>query len=428
VTTELIHDDALERALIGCALCDSGATLNAVADLLRPAEMHREAHRLIWSAMIALRADGSDVDAVALAAELREMGRFDVVGGAAYLDACIDSVKVTGHPREYARRLRRWAVRRALCEAARRLFVAANDAEADDSAVEAALSSARTAWECGGDELPTLGADEIAALVFPPRSEWLIRDWWSCEGCGFVAAWEKASKTVLALGMALSVVNGKPWLGKWDVTQGPVVFIAEEDHKRRIQRRLARIGQALGLDHRNPALRIAAQEGCNLTSERGRGRLAAAVRRHKPILTVIDPLRRVTPGIDEKDSQAIGELLGWARRLQAEQHTAVMILHHMRKGVAGDQVDASRPSHRLRGTGDMGAWFDDFVHIARKTEVEHVVEGEHRDAARLDKQHIRIAWDDESDGLSIRWTASPVRSTEPRRQFVEETEDRQKGF
>jgi hypothetical protein len=425
-TIPLIHDEAAEQALVGAALVDDGV-LNAVAPIVDSRDFYLPAHSAIWQAMVSAHAAGADVDSVTVAAELRAMGRFDASGGASYLDACIDAVPPASHPEDHARRVAALARRRTVCEEARLAFAAANDPAADDEAINGHLEAMRRGWECGGDELPSMTAEEIDALVFPERSGWLVRDWWLAEACGFLGAHEKSSKTVLAFGIALSIANGQPWLGKWDVVRGPVVFVAEEDHPRRVQRRLRKIGKALGLDHTTRDLHVAAQSGCRLTTAKGRGRLAALVRRVRPVLTVIDPLRRVTPGLDEKDSQAMSEILGWLRELQVECKTAIMVLHHLRKEAQGDTgADRSRMSHRLRGTGDLPAWMDSMISISRKDDVTHVCEAEHRDAARLGKTTVRVMWNDLLDTLTIDTQepgqAAPVERppvhdyTEPRQQ------------
>ena len=101
----LINDEATERALIAVALVDVGETLRHVADVVRADDFALPAHATIWRAMVAVRGDGAEVDAHTVAAELRAMGRFDAVGGAAYLDSLTETVQPIPHPVEYAKRI-----------------------------------------------------------------------------------------------------------------------------------------------------------------------------------------------------------------------------------------------------------------------------------------------------------------------------------
>jgi RecA-family ATPase len=182
-----------------------------------------------------------------------------------------------------------------------------------------------------------------------------------------------------------------------------VVLVAEEDHKRRMQRRLRMVGRALGIEHRTSDLVIAAQEGANIADERGRGRIAALVRRVKPILVVLDPWRRMTPGVNENDSERVAVLLAWLRRVQVENKCAVMVLDHLRKEQATADKDSSRAAHRIRGSGDKAAWYDSLIMVRRKgdDDPEHTIRALHRDANPLSPQTLRIVWDDERHDLAI---------------------------
>jgi hypothetical protein len=423
---DLIHDDAAEGALIGCAFADQGV-LDSRAQAIRPFDFYLPAHQAIWQAVRNLHSDGADVDSLTVTTELARLGRLEQAGGAAYLDQLLSLIPDTAHPETYARTVAELSRRREVCLSARRLFAAANDPKAKPGAVGDELDALRAAWDCGGDELPTQTAAEIDAMTWPQQPEWLIERWIASEACGWLAAHEKSSKTILAIGMALSVANGQPWLWRWPVAAGPVVFVAEEDHARRMQRRLRKVGRALGLDWRTGKLHIAAQQGCNLRDERGRGRLASVVRRVRPVLTVIDPWRRVTPGLNENDSEEVSELLGWARGLQRECRTAVLILDHMRKPAQGAQ-DTAKSTHRIRGSGDKAAWYDSFIAVSRKSETEHVIGTQHRDggvgplrvteANPTGELRLSIAWDDERDELRITLPAEagptlPSRDDEP---------------
>jgi len=371
-------------------------------------DFYLEPHRMIFTAMLAVHRDGADVDPVTLKAELQRMGRWQVVGGESYIDALETAVPHFGHPETYARRVSDLARRRDVQQNAAVASSLANDPDASREQVAAALERMRTGWECGGNELPSMTAAEIDRVEWPEVSEWLVGGWWGHEACGFLAAFEKSSKTIIALGLALSIATGTRWLNRWDVQKGPVVAVFEEDHKRRIQRRLRLVGRALGIDWRTADLHISAQEGCNIRDDRGRGRLAALVRRVKPVLLIVDPWRRVTPGVDEKDSEKVAAILGWLRRVQVENHCAVMVLDHYRKEptAGGDQ---GRAAHKLRGSGDKAAWYDSLILVRRKgdDDPEHRIRALHRDASPMSEQVLRIVWDDEHHDLRMHLEAPP---------------------
>lgn len=401
------HDEVVERAVIGTAFLRP-SVVEQLRDTIRASQFYRPELQAIWQAMLNCHGRGEQIDSLTLTTELARIGKLESVGKASFLEQLLECVPDENTAPTHARRVRRLADQRELADATKAAYHLANRTDATEEQIGAALSRINSAWQSGGDELPTLTAREICKLEFPANTDWLIERWWAWEACGWIAAHEKSSKTVIALGMALSVATGSPWLWRWRVTQGPVVFVAEEDHKRRVQRRLRRIGKALGLDPENDNLHIAAQEGCRLSDARGRGRLAATVRSVRPVWLIVDPFRRVTPGVDENDSREVSEILDFLRCLQVECKCAVSVLDHKRKPGQGG-TDSARGAHKLRGTGDKGAWYDSFMEIVRKDETTHIIGTEHRDAgvgplARSDSNPggeltLSVVWDDEHDEL-----------------------------
>lgn len=424
----LPNDEALERALVGAVFSDPHQ-LEALRVVVRATDFYLPAHQAIWQALLNCHGRGEQIDSLTLSTEMVRLGRFEAAGGASYLEQVLDGVPDPRNAATYARKVSALAARRDLYFRATHLGHAALDTSAPDEQIDAALSAANSAWQSGGEELPTLTAREIDALEWPASTDWLVERWWAYEACGFLAAYEKSSKTVIALGMALSVATGSPWLWRWRVTKGPVVFVAEEDHKRRVQKRLRKVGRALGLDWRTDDLHIAAQEGCNLRDDRGRGRLAATVRRVRPVWLIVDPWRRVTPGMDENDSREVSELLAWLRALQVECQCAVTVLDHMRKPAQGGQ-DSARASHKIRGSGDKGAWYDSFLTVVRKDETTHVIGAQHRDAGvgpleRSDANPggeltLSIAWDDDHDEVRFSLPGCGVQTLAPEQQTAQQ--------
>jgi len=98
-----------EQATIGAALIDADA-LDVVATIVETGDFYREAHRLIWSAMLTVREAGSPVDLVTTCQELRRADRLESVGGPEYLMACMANVPTSAHAPRYALEVQRTAV------------------------------------------------------------------------------------------------------------------------------------------------------------------------------------------------------------------------------------------------------------------------------------------------------------------------------
>jgi replicative DNA helicase len=95
------HAEDAEQALLGAVLVDDKA-LPLVRDVVSAESFYIEAHRAIFEAMVYLSGKHVTIDAVTLAAALKDRGQFDRIGGAAYLDALIDRVPVAAHVEEHA--------------------------------------------------------------------------------------------------------------------------------------------------------------------------------------------------------------------------------------------------------------------------------------------------------------------------------------
>ena len=77
-------------------------------------------------------------------------------------------------------------------------------------------------------------------------------------------------------------------------------------------------------------------------------------------------------------------ILRYLRELQREYHTAVLLVHHVRKG-AGKE----RPGQALRGSSDLHGWGDSNLYLRRNSRHLHLV-AEHRAAASPDELALQL--------------------------------------
>lgn len=122
------NEDA-ERAVLCACLLDAKAPLLAQRHIKTPAMFYREAHRRIWSAVLALLADSAPVEPVALANRLDASGDLDRIGGRDYIGELIDVVPTGANVEHHAQIVREMADRRAIIEAAQTLAREAYDRE-----------------------------------------------------------------------------------------------------------------------------------------------------------------------------------------------------------------------------------------------------------------------------------------------------------
>jgi len=127
-----------ERSVLGGILLENQA-LNAAMEILTERDFYSEAHRKIYSAIVALSDRGEPVDLITLSSLLKDRKQIDQIGGAAYLASLVDSVPSAANMAYYARIVREKSVLRSLIGAATEILTKSYDlgAEVDDVLDEA---------------------------------------------------------------------------------------------------------------------------------------------------------------------------------------------------------------------------------------------------------------------------------------------------
>lgn len=230
-----------------------------------------------------------------------------------------------------------------------------NTAVFSDEDIDKLLVEAFTAAKLDDEELPEL--------------DWQI-DGVLPEGLTVLAGTPKAGKSFFAASIALAVASGGELFGQ-SATQRPVLYLALEDGKRRLQKRLRALyrldaGQDLLGTNKLPAgLHLL----CRVEPHLLQATIAAFLQRHedrKPLI-VLDTFGRVkpprAPGAEpyQADYQYASSLKGL---VDAVPGAALLVVHHTRKPKASealeDFVDA------LSGTNGLAGAADTIVLLSRK--------------------------------------------------------------
>jgi hypothetical protein len=221
--------------------------------------------------------------------------------------------------------------------------------------------------------LPITRVDALAPA--PREPHWLVEGLWADQAVGIVGGEPKCGKTFLALDLALAVASGAPALRHFPVPKpGPVLLFCAEDPPDTVRRRLDGIAAAAGVALTGLELHLITAAYLRLDSPTHRQALRESVEALRPRLLVLDPFVRLHR-IDENAAQQVAPLLAYLRHLQRLFHTAVLLVHHARKGGA-----SLRAGQALRGSSELHAWGDSNLYLRRRHEriVLHV---EHRAAA-----------------------------------------------
>ena len=172
-------------------------------------------------------------------------------------------------------------------------------------------------------------ADLLAAEpeLPPPIIEGLLREG---ETANIIAA-PKVGKSWLALSLALSVANGRQWLGRFHCTAGRVLLIDNELHAATLSARLRDVRDAMGLDG------LDALEVMPLRGElAGIDAIAERLSDCEPgdySLVVLDCLYRALPdGTSENDNSQIARVFNSIDAIAGRLRCGWVNIHHTSKG------------------------------------------------------------------------------------------------
>jgi hypothetical protein len=196
---------------------------------------------------------------------------------------------------------------------------------------------------------------------------------------------------------------------------GPVLLFPAEDSLSVVRERLVGICQAAGARLEDLPLYVITAPRLLLDVPQDQKRLRATVDAIRPALLVLDPFIRLHRA-DENASKEVAPILGYLRELQREFATAVLLVHHARKGSG-----KGRPGQALRGSSDLHGWGDSNLYLRRKAQgLSLSIE----QRAAPSRNHVPLALVEDHDALALGVVAESIVSepqTASARERVVET-------
>jgi len=241
------------------------------------------------------------------------------------------------------------------------------------------------------NRLPVCRADQLAER--PAEQRWLIEGLWAEQAVGIVGGEPKCCKSFLALDLAVAVASGTDCLRRFrPATSGPVLLFSGEDPLDVVRRRLEGIARAAKIAFAGLDVHVITAPSLRLDLAADQQRLVDTVEATRPKLLVLDPFVRLHR-IDENVAAEVAPVLGYLRGLQRRFHTAVLLVHHARKG-AGHL----RAGQALRGSSELHAWGDSNLYLKRQGERLHLTV-EHRAAPSGEEMLLEL--DASGQGLAL---------------------------
>ena len=91
-----------EQSVLSAILIDNKVT-DSVAEILKPADFYRQAHKVIYNVMLALHARHQPIDMITLIEELKNRNKLDDVGGVSYITLLANIVPTSANALHHAR-------------------------------------------------------------------------------------------------------------------------------------------------------------------------------------------------------------------------------------------------------------------------------------------------------------------------------------
>jgi hypothetical protein len=338
-----------ERSVLAAMMLDEQA-IGRAAELIDAAAFYRTSHANLFNALVALYNARVPADLITVAEELRRRGDLEAVGGPPFLAEVLELATTAANLEQHCRIVREHANRRALV----RLGIQLQDRAADGSVTAEELCAFAQA---GLAAVPVDGATaalgrriqflDLAALRehgIPPV-RWIV-DGWLAEGdVALVSGDGGIGKSTTVAALAMAVATGQPWCGISVGGAGLVLVFDEEQNESEV----ARLYTRLGAPH--DSLRVACQQGVNLTTGAGISRLERELSEYRPRLVVLDSVQQVFLGVDGANADAVAKVYGELFRLRRLYGTTFIMIGHLRKPPPQGQL---APLHLVHGSVAFG--------------------------------------------------------------------------
>ena len=223
----------------------------------------------------------------------------------------------------------------------------------------------------------------------------------------------KKGKSWLMLGISIAVAEGGIALGQIPVEDGDALYIAYEDHKRRLQNRMRSL---MGLE-RWPERMEVSPSGCwPGRDEGGLEAIDSWLGQHPNArLVVVDTLQRFRGGgAGDSDKQAYAadyQVSSELQELALKHEVLIVAVHHYRKSLSEtDWVDQVSGTNGIAGAADTIMGFD-----RSRGEQTAILKVTGRD---VDDGEYALAFDAARYGWVISGTAEDMRLSDDQREFT----------
>ena len=313
-----------EQAVLGAMLIKKEA-IAEVQEILQPDDFYREAHRIVYEAMVQLQNNDEAVDLVTLTEQLRKSEQLDKIGGLAFITQLANAVPTAANVVYHAKIVKEKAELRSLINAATAIASAAYE---DNTDVENIMDDAEKKILAVANRQNGGAFESMKSIVM--RTFERINVLYESKGglTGISSGFKDLDRLTAGLQKSdLILVAARPSMGKTAFTLniasyvgthgGKVAFFSLEMSKEQLMQRM-----------------LCAEGGIDATKLRT-GQLDT--QEWNKLVHVADTLSRAPIYIDDTAGITVMELRSKARRLKAEHGLDLIIIDYL-------QLMQGRPS------------------------------------------------------------------------------------
>lgn len=325
-----------ERSVLGAILVHDEAYDLAVS-VIGPTDFYRDAHRLVFESMAALRGRGQAIDFLTLKQELSTSGELDAVGGPKYIASLSDGVPRATNVGLYARIVKAHSERRSFAAALRSQLERVSSGRATPASLASDLADIAAKARGSADRIGGLVQSRGPLITFldtvtPEAVDWIWHGRLARGKYSLLAGEPGMGKTFLMLDVAARISRGGTWPDGGRAPLGRVLYMTAEDG---LADTLRPRVDALGGDPSQIAVLEAVREvdgtRSAITLLRDLDMIAAALREVQPVLIVIDPVTAYLGRVDaHRDNEVRGALAPLIDRI-AQDRCALAFIGHLSK-------------------------------------------------------------------------------------------------
>jgi AAA domain/CHC2 zinc finger len=212
------------------------------------------------------------------------------------------------------------------------------------------------AWQPSAEPQHAYDQDAVSfAAEAPANVDWLVEDLIPRGSGGIFGGVPKATKSMSALDLGMSLACGVSWLGLKIPARVKTYLVSREDAPGLTQRRIKQLiaGRA-EYSNLSDWMRITTRRhvaDLQVTTEEHLVSLIAHIRAFGAELVILDVFRKLYKG-DENENSLVDSVLEKVNRIRSETGAAIALVHHIRKAETADIFSG------LRGAGVIFGWME----------------------------------------------------------------------